>query len=241
MTIGIAARNLLRNRWRTALTVGGVAVAVGVVIWMAHLMGGMNHIMAQSATAVELGDAQIHSAAYIEERNLYNAFPVEAAPLDAIRETSGIKGASPRVVAFGLVGHETHSQVARIIGVEPAAEALVSTTPGRVKDGRWLGPPPKPPAPREVVLGSTLAELLDVKVGSELVVLLQAANGSLGNDLLKVVGVVKTGNSDLDRAPGCTSRTCSTSRRSRGASTRSASRPSGGPTSWPSSPPCEPP
>lgn len=200
MTFSIALRNLRRNPWRTGLTVGGVAMAVAVVVWMAHLMGGMTHVMAQSVTAIELGDAQIHSADYVEERSLYNAFPMEAARLPAIRALPGVRGASARVVAYGLVGHEKHSQVARILGIDPDAERQVTRTADRVSDGRWLGPPPEPPAPREVVLGQTLAKQLKVKVGDELVVLLQAANGALGNDALKIVGLARTGNATLDRS-----------------------------------------
>jgi hypothetical protein len=37
-------------------------------------------------------------------------------------------------------------------------------------------------------------------VGDELVVFLEAADGSLGNEVLDVVGIVLTGNSMLDRA-----------------------------------------
>ena len=170
MSLSLALRNLMRNRWRTGLTAGGVAMAVSVVIWMAHLMGGMLHVMSQSVTAVELGDAQIHSAAYVGERSLYNAFPTEAARLDAVRAVPGVKGASARVLAYGLVGHEKHSQVARIVGVDPDAERQVTRIPERVAEGRWLGPPPEPPAPREVVLGKTLADQLKVKVDRKSVV-----------------------------------------------------------------------
>jgi ABC-type lipoprotein release transport system permease subunit len=50
-----------------------------------------------------------------------------------------------------------------------------------------------------VVLGQALARQLRVAPGDELVVFLEAADGSLGNDLLQVTGVVRTGNMELDR------------------------------------------
>jgi ABC-type lipoprotein release transport system permease subunit len=50
-----------------------------------------------------------------------------------------------------------------------------------------------------VVLGRGLARQLRVALGDELVVFLEAADGSLGNDLLQVVGILETGNTLVDR------------------------------------------
>jgi len=44
-----------------------------------------------------------------------------------------------------------------------------------------------------------MADQLSVGPGDELVVFAEAADGSLGNDLLRVVGLVETGNSSVDR------------------------------------------
>ncbi len=197
----LALRNLARNRWRTGLTIAGIASAVAVVIWMNHLMGSMIDVMAKSVTQAELGDAQIHSAEYVKEPSLYYALDLATVELDAVRAIDGVEAAAPRIQAYGLIGQEKRSQVARIIGVDPEHEAKVSKVAAGVESGRWLSvAPPAPPAPREVVLGLKLAKQLEAEVGAELVVFLQAANGALGNDLLKVVGLARSGHAGLDRA-----------------------------------------
>ena len=107
---------------------------------------------------------------------------------------------SPRVRAYGLVGNEQRSQVARIVGVDPEAEA--AATPSRAPSSRAAGSRPAPApdgTPREVVLGEGLAQQLRVAVGDELVVFLEAADGSLGNELLEVAGIVRTANTQVDR------------------------------------------
>jgi len=107
---------------------------------------------------------------------------------------------SPRVELYGLVGHERRSQVARIVGVDPDLEANATPIVKGIREGRWLDERPAPEGQgREVVLGSGLAKQLGVGPGAELVVFAEAADGSLGNDLLQVVGVVETGNSAIDR------------------------------------------
>ncbi|MFO8174403.1 MAG: FtsX-like permease family protein, partial [Longimicrobiales bacterium] len=119
---------------------------------------------------------------------------------DRVRSVDEVVAVSPRISLFGLIGHEEKSQVARIMGVDPALEAETTPVAEGIQSGRWLATePPEYPAPREVVLGEGVARQLRVEVESELVVFFEAADGSLGNDLLRVVGVVRTGNSMVDR------------------------------------------
>lgn len=200
LVLRIALRTLSRNRWRSVLTAGGVAMAVAFIVWVVHMSNGMYDQMVASVTDAELGDIQIHATAYVEEQNLYNALDASSVDLEAIRGLDTVAGAAGRVQAFGLVGHEKHSLIARIIGIDVAAERAVTSTHASISSGEWLSEAPEaPPAPREIVVGAGLARQLSVGVGDELVVFLQAADGSLGNDLLKIRGVATTGNSSLDR------------------------------------------
>jgi len=66
----------------------------------------------------------------------------------------------------------------------------------RVTEGEYLSDAPA----HEVLLGFRLAEELEVGLGDEVVVVTQASDGSMGNDLYKVRGVVKTGATALDRS-----------------------------------------
>ncbi len=197
----LALRNLSRNRWRSGLTAGGIAVATAMLIWTEGMNEAFLSEMASSVTAVELADAQIHAGDYIEERSIFHTFDEDVAPIERLRALPAIEAAAPRVLLFGLIGNEQRSRVGRLTGVDPAME-LEATRVGRsITKGRWLADRPAGEGePRECVLGRTLAGELDAAIGSELVLFLQAADGSLGNDLLEVVGIARTGNSMLDRA-----------------------------------------
>ncbi|MAE69844.1 MAG: hypothetical protein CME06_05180 [Gemmatimonadetes bacterium] len=197
----LALRNLSRNRWRSGLTAGGIAVATAMLIWTEGMNEAFLSEMASSVTAVELADAQIHARDYVEERSIFHTFGEDAVPLDRLRALPAIDAAAPRVLLFGLIGNEQRSRVGRLTGVDPAMELETTRVARSITDGRWLaGRPARDGEPRECVLGRTLAGELKARVGSELVLFLQAADGSLGNDLLEVVGIARTGNSMLDRA-----------------------------------------
>ena len=194
ISLRLGLRNLVRNRWRSGLTLAAVAVAVGLMVWTLGFYEGWIQQMVRGATAVEALQAQIHTAGYVEAPRVYRTFTMDDERLRALE-------ALPEVAA--LIGNERRSQVARFIGVVPALEARATPVTKGLVAGRWLSDePPAYPAPREVVLGQGMAQQLRVAPGDELVVFLEAADGSLGNELLQVVGVVRTGNTQVDRMSG---------------------------------------
>jgi ABC-type lipoprotein release transport system permease subunit len=196
----IGIRNLARNRWRSGLTLGGIALSVAFMVWIIGFMEGWLGTMIRGATAVETGQVQIHTAGFADKPRVYRSFTVSREMLETVAGVDGVVAASPRVKLNGLVGHEEKSQVGRIFGVDPILEAETTPVPETIVEGRWLSPDPAEfPRPREVVLGEVMAQQLRVGPGDELVVFLEAADGSLGNDLLEVVGTVRTGNTAVDR------------------------------------------
>ena len=200
LSVRLGIRNLSRHRWRTLLTLGGIAAAVGLMIWILAFVEGWMVLMVEAATGVETGQVQIHTRAYVDRPRVYHSFPSDDAFLEALEAEPGVEAAAPRVQLAGLVGNERTSQVARLVGVDPVREAAATNVVRGLEEGRWLSPDPAAPSsPREVVLGAGLARQLRVGPGDELVVFLEAADGSLGNDLLQVVGVVNTGNAMVDR------------------------------------------
>ncbi len=203
IALKLAIRNLLRNRWRSGLTLAAVAVAVGVMVWTLGFYEGWIQQMVRGATAVKTTQAQIHTAGYIEAPRVYHSFHMDDHRLRRILQAPDVQAISPRVELAGLIGNEERSQVARFLGVRPENEAAATPITEAVIEGRWLaGTPPEYPAPREVVLGEGVARQLRVGIGAELVVFLEAADGSLGNELLEVVGIVRTQNTEIDRMTG---------------------------------------
>jgi ABC-type lipoprotein release transport system permease subunit len=200
MILRLALRNLLRNRWRTLLTAGGITLSVAVMVWMLGLMDGLISEMARGATVVDSGQVLVQTEDYVDEAASYKAFEYDPEVVDEIVSVDGVVGASPRVRMYGLLGNEKRSQVAQIIGVDAQRESNATPVDEGILKGRWLSKSPEPPpAAREVVLGEGLFKRLDIELGAELVVFLEASDGSLGNELLKVVGVVKTGDARIDR------------------------------------------
>lgn len=199
-SIKLGLRNLFRNRWRSALTLGAVAVAVGLMIWTLSLYEGWIREMVRGATSIQTAQVQIHTAAYVDRPRVYYSFPADSTLFREILAVPRVVALAPRVKLAGLVGNEQRSQVAQILGVDPEREAETTPVADAVIRGRWLSNEPAPyPAPREAVLGVGMARQLEAEPGDQLVTFLEAADGSLGNELLEVVGVIQTSNTQVDQ------------------------------------------
>ena len=152
----------------------------------------MKHAVS-NATNLVVGEIQVHAPGYRADHSIYKAL---AAPHHILRAAQKKNiGATPRRYGYGLVAVGTKSAGARFWGVEPLLEQMTFALADHLDRGRFL---PETPM-RGVVLGQRLARSLQAQIGSEVVVVVQAADGSLGNDLYTVTGILKAAGDSIDR------------------------------------------
>ncbi len=194
----IAWRNLWRNRRRTVITAGALSFGFFVSVFMIGVSDGIIESMVEDGTRIVTGQIQVHDPEYLPERGLHHTVGGRdgidvAAFVDRIGTVAGVTGAAPRVYGGGLLSSGEETVAAGFMGVDPELEAGVSRILTAVTDGR---------APRagqrEVAIGSEMARKLGVGAGDELVIVVPAADGSMGNDLYTVSGVFRTGLPGLD-------------------------------------------
>ncbi|MFC1896347.1 ABC transporter permease, partial [Thermodesulfobacteriota bacterium] len=101
-----------------------------------------------------------------------------------------------RTYGYGLVSYGSKSAGALFWGVDPEREKAAFDLPRHMETGAYLAAAPG----RGVVLGRKLARSLNAQTGSELVVVVQAADGSLGNELFTVTGILKAAGEAIDRS-----------------------------------------
>jgi len=193
-TLALARRNLWRNGRRTAITLGAITLSTGMLIFMQALIDGMVAGTVRNATNLSVGEAEIHAPDYIEKRSFSDSVP-EPERILREAEARGVPGTA-RSFGYGLVAHGTKSAGALFWGIDPSREREVFDLASHVDRGTFLAGD----ATRGVVLGKKLARTLGVGAGDELVVVVQAADGSLGNELYTVTGVLKSIGESIDRS-----------------------------------------
>jgi ABC-type lipoprotein release transport system permease subunit len=192
--LSLAASNVGRNRQRTLVTVGALAFAGFIMLFYASLMGGLLRTMEHNAVGMELGEIQIHLPGYRDNPDLYQRI---ANPYDIIQrlESAGLN-ASPRLYGFGLAASGSASSGVGLRGVDLQREPSVTQIHRHVMQGAWLDEAD----PDGVVIGRKLARTLGAGPGDELVVVTQAADGSMANRLYRVRGILKSIGEGLDRS-----------------------------------------
>jgi putative ABC transport system permease protein len=190
----LAWRNLWRNRLRTALTSGGVAFAVMLIVAAYSLQGGAMDAMADNATRLLSGHLQILSPAYADDPSLRNLVPDATAITRALKGVPGVTAVAPRAVAFALASVGERSYGAQVMGIDPQAEPSVSSLADLVVEGRYIE------GPDDALVGAVIARNLGIGVGDEFVLLGSRLDGSVAALSLRVAGIVESGSAELDRA-----------------------------------------
>lgn len=189
----MASRNIWRNTHRTVTTVGAMAFAGALMILYASLLEGFLIVFERNAVGMDTGDVQIHAVSYLDDPDLYKRVENPDEIMKKL-EQAGLD-AAPRLYGFALAAAGDTSSGVTLRGVDVEKEAEVTVIHNHVMEGRWLDPAD----PRGVVIGRKLARTLNVDVGSKIVLLSQAADGSMANDLYTVRGVLKSVKEGIDR------------------------------------------
>jgi ABC-type lipoprotein release transport system permease subunit len=190
----MAWRNLWRNGRRSAVTVAAMTLALLATVLYTSMVEGYLRSMEESILGLEIGDIQIHAAGYRDRPSLSRRIE-DPEPLLAELAHEGFR-VTPRLIAGALAASARTSVGASVVGVDVGSDAAATDLHHHVARGDWLAPE----SPQGVVLGARLARSLDASPGDELVILSQAADGSLANDLYTVRGVLSGISDATDRA-----------------------------------------
>jgi ABC-type lipoprotein release transport system permease subunit len=196
----LAWRNLWRNPRRTLIAMAAIGLGYGMLLFVACLMAGLRQQMVESGTDLVLSDAEVHAPSYYPDRPINQTLGgrdgTDVSTLVAgITTDPRVEAASPRVYGYGLVSATHQSAGAQLLGVVPDQEQKITVLQRRMVKGSYL----TGRIPKGVVMGDKLATTIGVEVGSEIVLLTPATDGSTGNDLYTVVGMFHTGLDSVDR------------------------------------------
>jgi ABC-type lipoprotein release transport system permease subunit len=190
----LAIRNVSRTCQRTIVTTAAMGFAGFIMIFYASLMEGLLQASERNAVGMNLGDIQIHAEGYRYDPDLYKRIE-NAGALVRRLEKKGFH-ATQRVYGFGLAAAGSASAGVQLRGVDLDHEATVTQIHQHVMEGSWLDETD----PRGVVIGRKLARTLGVEPGHEVVIVGQASDGSMANDLYTVRGILKSVGEEIDRA-----------------------------------------
>lgn len=194
MILKIAFRNMLRQKRRTILTsltmLGGFVLAAVSIGWS----DGTYSYIIDMFTSDRLGQIEVHRVGYLDEPSIYDRIQDYRNIGSAISSVEGVRAWTPRVYAAGLASLGDKTAGVRLIGMDRVLEEKATGFSRKVVEGAFLAN-----QPNETLLGKGLARIIGAGVGDGIVLLTQAADGSMANDIFHVAGIVDTGDETSDR------------------------------------------
>jgi len=191
--VKVSWRNLWRNSIRTNVTIAAVSLCVAILIIFQSLIVGLIGKAVYNTTNLVVGEVQIHATGYLDDRSIYKTLKnIEDIRVVAKENNIGIV---ERSYGFGLISSGTKSAGTQFWGINPESELKYFDFANHIDEGNFL----TKKSLNKVVLGKKLARSLAAEVGTELVVFVQGADGSLGNELFYVTGILENVADNIDR------------------------------------------
>jgi ABC-type lipoprotein release transport system permease subunit len=195
MIVKMAFRNIFRQKRRTILTamsmIGGFAMAAIFIGWADGSYGNI----IDNFTRYHTGHIQVHESNYLDRPSLYKTVDQFQKIDSKLKKIDMLDSWAPRVYSAGLVSVREKSTGAKIIGIDPKLETRTTSFPKKVTEGSMIGDT----AAGEVLIGKGMASILKAKLGDDIVIVSQGADGSIANDSYKIIGLVDSGDEMADR------------------------------------------
>lgn len=194
--LGLALRNIVRHRRRSALAIAAIGFGVVALIQAAGFIEWIFQAMREDAIHAHLGHIQVTVPGYSEEGTsepFAYLLPAGAPERQEIEALAHVRTVAPRLAFNGLIsiGDTTVSFLGE--GVDPHREETVSRRVTIVEGGNLSSIDA-----REIILGAGLAENLGASPGDDLVLLVTPASGGMNAVEVRVTGIFRTASKAFD-------------------------------------------
>ena len=191
--VKIAWRNVFRQKRRSLFTGLTLLSCASLLSFALSIGEGSYASIIEIITHAHTGDIQIHEETYLESPGLYKVISSYEARMKELLKKPFVSAVAPRIRAGGMAFVGEKVTGVKILGIDPVLEAATLAMKDRLKSGDYLQ------GPKDALLGYQAAKILQAKLGSEIFLLSQGLDGSVANEVYRVVGIVGKDSSDPDQ------------------------------------------
>jgi len=190
----LAKRSIFRNTRRTLLTILLISCSLIAILFTDAFTRGLLETMIKLSTQTFMGEAQIHQKGFREANDVdiyikrpYNIY-------NTLSQLEEVTAFSPRTISGAMISSSENVSAVAIYGIEATKESQVSKLKSTIIHGEYLSG-----GETEILIGSELADLLEVDLGDRLVVTVsQAHGGDLSQSLYRVSGIFSFNERAMD-------------------------------------------
>ena len=192
--ITIAWRNVWRNRLRSGLVITSIALGIWAGLFSISFSYGLNTQRTRNVIQNVISHIQIHHPSFLQDRNAKYVIPEADQMLAYLDTAKSVKAFTSRLLINGMASSARGGNGVLITGVEPKSEQLVTQIHDQISTGSYFEATYK----NQIVLGKRLAEKMNVREKSKLVLTFQDNYGNLVTGAFRVVGIYESNSSKYD-------------------------------------------
>lgn len=193
----LSFKNLVRHRNRTLITASIIAFAIFYYILFDSLIAGMTEMSYNNIINYEAGHLQLATENYWEEKNdlpLEDLLVAEQEVMSAVRNRPGYIGSSPELNFQARLNNGINELPVIGKGIIPDRFTDVFEMEGQFVDGEIFTD-----GEYKAVMGKRLADLLKLKIGDYIILLVKDKNETFNTIDVEISGLVHTGNPNVNR------------------------------------------
>ena len=192
--IKISWRNIWRNKLRSLVVIISIVFGLLGGIIIIAMSYGLNEERMNNAVDTYLSHIQIHNNLFSEDYNIKHTINNLDVMEKAINEDERVVSYSKRIVLNGMLSNSNGSYGIQVKGIDPDEEIKVTNTYEKIIDGEYFNSN----RDNTILVGKKLADKLNLKLKSKVVITFQDENYELTSLLYRVEGIFRSGNSRYD-------------------------------------------
>lgn len=194
--LALSWRNVWRNRTRSLIIAGSVALGMWAALFLAAFYQGMVDQRMRTVIQEESSHLQVHHPAFLADMEPRFTIPAADSLARALAARPTVRQVACRTLLNGMITSPTGSTGVRFNGVDPVAEDSTTRLGGKIIDGQPLDPAKK----NGILVSERLARKLKVKLRGKVVLMTQDTSGGIASGAYRVQGIYRTINTPYDEA-----------------------------------------
>lgn len=196
MLLSISWRNIWRNKVRSLVIIFSVALGIFAGVIAGAFFKGMADQRIKKVINTELSYIQIHNPGF-EQTNDFANFIKNAKELqDKVLKLPNVIGVSRRISIQSMAASAETASGVLISGIFPEDEKNVTNISSKLIDGKYFEGISRNP----VVIGKKLAEKLNVRVRSKIIITIQDMENNITSGAFRIAGIYSTNNNMFDES-----------------------------------------
>jgi len=194
MLLSISWRNIWRNKVRSLVIIFSIALGIFAGVISASFFKGMASQRINKVINTELSYIQIHNPGFEQTSDFANFINNAKQIEDEVKKIPNVTGVSRRISIQSMAASAETASGVKISGIFPEKEKTVTNISTKIIDGKYFEGISKNP----VVIGKKLAEKLNVKVRSKIILTIQDIDNNITSGAFRIAGIYSTDNNMFD-------------------------------------------